>query len=313
MRKTLVLAFGGNALIEQNQDSFSQQYNHLSKTIEYIANLYLENYQLLIVHGNGPQVGFTLRRSELAQHEIKPIPLDYAVAESQGSIGFMFQRALHNALVARHQNARIATLITQTCVNPNDPAFSNPSKPVGGFMSAEEAKKMQDNLDWSVMEDSGRGWRRCVASPKPISVVESKLIAQLLDDNVIVIAGGGGGIAVSQQEDNRFIGVEAVIDKDLTAAILAADLCADVFLIPTGVPKVAIRFGKADQQWLDEVSIQQANKFIADNELGKGSMQPKVEAILSYLSKCPNGRGIITNPTSIQSALRKEAGTHFIR
>lgn len=313
MNKTIVLAFGGNALIEGDKNSFPEQYTHLTQTIEYIAGLFLEGYRVLVVHGNGPQVGFTLRRSELAQHEVDPIPLDYAVAESQGAIGFMFQRALHNVLKERGKTARIATLVTQTCVDMNDPAFKNPSKPVGGFMSAEQAKKMQETLGWSIMEDAGRGWRRCVASPKPVSIVESELIGQLLDDGVLVIAGGGGGIAVSEQEDGSLAGVEAVIDKDLTAAILASDLHADVFIIPTGVPQVAIHYGKPNQQWLNELSITEAQGLIDTDEFGKGSMQPKVEAVLSYLAACPEGRGIITNPPSIQDALRKKAGTHFIR
>lgn len=312
MAKTVVIAFGGNALIDNSGDtSFPHQYDCLTRTVGHIADLKASGWNVLVVHGNGPQVGFSLQRSELAKAEVCPIPIDYAVAESQGAIGFMFQRALNNEMRLRGMACEIATLVTQTIVDVEDPAFHAPSKPVGSFLSETQAKDMQAQFGWAVMEDVGRGWRRCVASPKPKQVVETAMIQHLLARDAIVIAGGGGGIAVCENADGQLESLEAVIDKDLTAAILASALQADYLLIPTGVPQVAIRFGQPDQQWLDKLDIAQAQALIEQGEFGKGSMQPKVEALLQYVTACPQGCGVITNPPSMLEALAGRSGTRI--
>lgn len=310
MNKILVVAFGGNALIDDSGDvSFSHQYQYLTSVINHIVDLKEQGYKILIVHGNGPQVGFSLRRSELAQSEVPILPIDYAVAESQGAIGFMFQKALFSELARRNNATKVISLITQTLVNEADPAFKVPTKPIGGFMSENQALQMQKKFGWSIMEDSGRGWRRVVASPKPIAVLETPIIQDLLAQGTIVIAAGGGGIAVSQDESGTITSLEAVIDKDLTASILASNLNAEYFLIPTGVSQVAINFGQSNQQWLSELTVNEANRLITQNQFGKGSMLPKVEAILSYLEKYPAGQGIITDPASMTKAVKGLAGT----
>lgn len=312
MNKIIVIAFGGNALIDNSGDiSFSYQYEYLCRSIKYIADLKEQGWKILIVHGNGPQVGFSLRRSELAKSEIPELPLDYAVAESQGSIGFMFQKALNNEFLRRKSSANIISLVTQTLVDFQDPAFKHPTKPVGSFMSKEEAEVMSEKYHWNIMEDSGRGWRRVVASPRPIKVIETSIIRSLLEKDTIVIAAGGGGIAVSETNDRDIISLEAVIDKDLSASILAVDLQADYFLIPTGVEKVAVNFGKPNQEWLSSLDVKTAEKLIDNQEFGKGSMQPKIEAILAYLKKCPTGNGVITDPPSILKALAGLEGTRI--
>lgn len=310
--KTLVVAFGGNALLDDSgNQSFDYQYQIVCQAVKQIADLYLAGWKVLVVHGNGPQVGFELRRSELARHEVSPVPLDYAVAETQGSIGYMFQRALYNELAKRDIAAKVVVLLTQTIVDSQDAAFANPSKPVGSFMDEQTAKQMQQEAGWAVMEDAGRGWRRAVASPKPIRVVETEQIRAMLEQGSIVVAAGGGGMAVSEDRSGCLKGLEAVIDKDLTASLLAVDLQAQYLLIPTGVEKVAIYFGKPEQQWLDTLSPEKAHEFMTQGQFGKGSMQPKIEALLKYIEAYPQGRGIITSPNSIAKALAGETGTHI--
>lgn len=311
-KQTLVVAFGGNALLDNSgKQSFHDQYHVLCQAVRHIADVYLAGWQVLIVHGNGPQVGFELRRSELAQPELDPVPLDYAVAQTQGSIGFMFQRALYNELHQRGVAPKIAVLLTQTLVSRQDPAFAAPSKPVGSFMDEATAKHMQQQLGWHIMEDAGRGWRRAVASPKPTRVLETEHIRALLAQDTIVVAAGGGGIAVCEDEQGSLNGVEAVIDKDLTASLLAVDLQAQYLLIPTGVEKVAIDFGQPNQQWLDKLSVSQAQTLLAQGQFGKGSMQPKIEALLQYVATYPQGHGIITHPSLMAQALAGQAGTHL--
>ncbi|MDD0824288.1 carbamate kinase [Mannheimia sp. AT1] len=312
MDKLLVVAFGGNALIsDPHRTDFNHQYECLSQSVDNILSLQELGWKILIVHGNGPQVGFSLQRSEIAKKEVSPISIDYAVAESQGSIGFMFQRAIYNELKKRNLDFQVATLITQTLVDRNDPAFLVPSKPVGCFMTEKQAKEKELALGWSVMEDSGRGFRRTVASPEPKKVLETSIIKSLLERHSIVIAGGGGGIAVCEDSQGYLSGVEAVIDKDLTAALLAIELNARYLLISTGVPKVAINFGKPNQQWLDKLSKSDAQDLIDKGEFGEGSMLPKIEALLKYISVCPKGCGIITTPALMMDALLSKNGTRI--
>jgi carbamate kinase len=308
-----LVAVGGNALIRSKQEeSLHQQYDAVSQTAEHVVNLISAGWRVVLTHGNGPQVGFILRRSEIAEGEVPIVPLDFAVGDTQGAIGFMFQNALGNVLRRRGLKTSVVALVTQTVVSPDDPAFNAPDKPIGTLMAQADAERLAAKLGWRIAEDSGRGWRRVVASPKPLRVVESPVIRQLLDQEVLVVACGGGGIAVVEHADGTLHSVEAVIDKDRASALLAIDLDADLLLIPTGVEQVAIHFGTPQQRWLDKLELQEAEQLLREGQFGVGSMGPKVEAVLSYLRQRPGGRGLITTPEAIGRALQGETGTHFL-
>lgn len=314
LRKLAVIAVGGNALIlDDTHNSIPDQYRAVVETAHHIADMIAAGWDVVVTHGNGPQVGFILRRSELASAEVDPVPLDYAVGDTQGAIGYMFQKALGNALRSRNITRPVVALVTQVRVSPDDPAFWAPAKPIGAFFSAETALQRQQELGWSLMEDAGRGWRRTVASPQPQEIIESGVISGLLEQGCVVIACGGGGIPVVRGDDLQLRGVEAVIDKDLASALLATELGADLLLIPTGVEQVAVDFGKPTQRWLSTLSVEQAQALIDDEQLGAGSMQPKVEAILQFVQMAQaNGvqaSGLITRPAAINAALRHETGT----
>ena len=313
-RPLAVVAVGGNALIRDDlHASIPDQSLAVIETAGHIADLIARGWRVVVTHGNGPQVGFILRRSELAAAEVSPVPLDYAVGDTQGAIGYMFQRALGNELTRRGMTQPVVAVVTQTRVNPGDPAFHHPNKPVGAFMDEATARARESALGWSVMEDAGRGWRRTVASPQPQEIVESDVIHELLDRYAVVIACGGGGIPVVRDTDGQLHGVEAVVDKDRASALLAERLEADLLLIPTGVDQVAVRFGKPDQRWLKHLTLEEADELIASGELGAGSMQPKVEAIASFVSGASlcgrQARGLITSPASIVAALEGHTGT----
>ncbi|GAB7129466.1 carbamate kinase [Silvimonas sp. JCM 19000] len=309
-----VVAVGGNALIRDDQHtSIPDQYEAVIDSVSHIAPLIEAGWNVVLTHGNGPQVGFILRRSEMAAAELAPVPLDYAVGDTQGAIGYMFQKALSNALQRRGLSKPVITLVTQTRVSLSDPAFRKPAKPVGAFLDEATARLRQQELGWSVMEDAGRGWRRTVASPQPQEILESGLIAHLIEQGCVVIACGGGGIPVVRDAAQQLQGVEAVIDKDLASALLASQLGADLLLIPTGVEQVAINFGKPEQQWLHQLSVEQAQALIAAGQFGAGSMLPKVEAILGFVEQSrQQGKtacGLITSPAAIGRALAHETGT----
>ena len=309
-----IVAVGGNALIRDDQhDSIPDQYNAVIESAGHIAEMIEAGWDLVLTHGNGPQVGFILRRSELAADEVRPVPLDYAVGDTQGAIGYMFQKALSNALRLRGIHRQVVTVVTQTRVSRDDPAFLNPAKPIGAFLDEATARRRQKELGWTLMEDAGRGWRRTVASPQPLEIIERDVIANLLSQGCVVIACGGGGIPVLVDDQHQITGVEAVIDKDLASALLAEQLGADLLLIPTGVEQVAINFGQPDQRWLDTLSMAEANALIAQNQFGAGSMLPKVEAILRFVAYSQQhgrkGKGLITSPEAIRRALDHETGT----
>jgi carbamate kinase len=266
-------------------------------------------WNVVLTHGNGPQVGFILRRSEIADGQVPTVPVRYAVGDTQGAIGFMFQNALSNALARRGIRMPVVALVTQTVVDPRDPAFEKPEKPIGSFMTEEVARQFAEALGWSVMRDGDRGWRRAIASPKPRRVVEAPIIERLAREGTLIIACGGGGIAVEELEGGELRGVEAVIDKDRASALLAIQMKADLLMIPTGVPRVAIRYGQPDQQWLDRVSVAQAETYAAEGHFGAGSMGPKIEALLAFVKARAGGRGVITDAESIERALRGETGT----
>jgi carbamate kinase len=267
-------------------------------------------WDVIVTHGNGPQVGYILRRSELSAHELHTIPLDYCGSNTQGSIGYMFQTALQNEFKRRGMSNQAATVVTQTLVDRNDPAFQHPTKPIGSFMDEKTALQHRDTDGWAVMEDAGRGWRRVVASPRPVRIVQHETIMALIRAGFTVGGVGGGGIPVIENEQGDIEGVEAVIDKDLASALFASSIDADLFLISTEVEKVAINFNKPNVQWLDHLTVADAQRYLAEGQFGKGSMEPKIQAVLDFLNR-GGKQAIITNPDNMLRALRGETGTHF--
>jgi carbamate kinase len=311
-RKIAVVAIGGNSLIKDEQHkSVEDQYQAAKETTLHIADMIETGWDVAIGHGNGPQVGFILRRSEIAarvegMHEI---PLDVCGADSQGAIGYALQQTLQNELYKRRIKKNVATVITQVLVDRNDKAFQNPSKPIGSFMDETEAKRRESDMGWSVIEDAGRGWRRVVASPLPKEVVELETVKALLNAGVVVITVGGGGIPVIDVADGEYKGVAAVIDKDYASSLLARAIKADLFLISTAVEKVAINFGKPNEKWLDRMTLDQAKKYLTEGiHFAKGSMAPKIQAIIWYL-EAGGMQALITSHENIGRALRGETGT----
>jgi carbamate kinase len=256
-------------------------------------------------------VGFILRRSEIALGEVPPVPMDYAAADLQGAIGYMFQRALRNEFTRRAQNRSAIAVVTQVLVDRNDPAFADPAKPIGSHMDEETARRRAAELGWIVREDAGRGWRRVVPSPLPQGIVEIDEIEHLVTAGYVVIACGGGGIPVLQGDDGDLRGVEAVIDKDLASSMLARELNADLFVISTSVARVAVNFGRPDQRWLERLTRAEAEAYLAEGHFAEGSMAPKIRAIIAYLDR-PGRRGLITDPANIGRALDGQAGTLIV-
>jgi carbamate kinase len=312
MPKIAVVAVGGNSLITDAQHrTVPDQYAAAAESMHHIVDMLEQGWNVVVTHGNGPQVGFILRRSELARHELHEVPLDSCGADTQGAIGYMFQRALHNEFKRRGLARQAATIVTQTLVDRRDPAFERPSKPIGSFMSEAEARQKMSDEGWTMVEDAGRGWRRVVASPKPQEILELDSIKALLNQGAVVIAVGGGGIPVMETDNGDLAGVEAVIDKDYASALLASALPADVFVISTAVEKVALNYNKPDQRWLDRLTLAEAKQYLADGHFHKGSMGPKIEAIVSYLER--GGRqAVITNPENLGRALAGETGTWIV-
>ena len=312
MSKIAVVAVGGNSLIKDSKhQSVYDQYTAAAESSKHVAGMIEQGWDVLLTHGNGPQVGFILRRSELSREELHPVPLDYCGADTQGAIGYMFQRALRNEFSRRGIDKHAATVITQTLVDKDDPAFKAPSKPIGSFMDPPTAHAHEQDDGWSVVEDAGRGWRRVVPSPLPLKIVEFDAIVALIQAGFTVIASGGGGIPVIE-ENGQLLGVEAVIDKDYAASTLARDLKADLFVITTQVDKVALNFGKPDQQLLDTLTLAEAKEYLAQGHFLKGSMGPKVQAIIWYLEG-GGTEALITSPENIERGLRGETGTRFVR
>jgi carbamate kinase len=312
-QKRAVVAIGGNALIkDQLRISPADQYDALREITEHIAQMILAGWQVVLAHGNGPQVGFALRRSELAAGELPQEPLDVCGADTQGWIGYYLQQNLRNSLRRLGSSLDPVTLITQVEVNPEDPAFRSPSKPIGGFMSRDEALYRQ-SCGWAVMEDAGRGWRRVVPSPLPLRIVEQTAISALIESGAVVIAAGGGGIPVVSNGQGSLHGVDAVIDKDLSAALLANAIGAETLILSTSVERVALNFGQPNQVWLDQLTLDQARGYLADgSHFARGSMGPKIQAAVSYL-ECGGTRAIITATTGIWRALNGQTGTHIVR
>jgi carbamate kinase len=311
-RMISVVAIGGNSLIKDKlHQTVEDQYQAAKETTYHIADMIEAGWDVAISHGNGPQVGFILRRSEIA-HKVKgmhEIPLDVCGADSQGAIGYALQQSLQNELFKRGIKKNVATIITQVLVDREDPGFRHPSKPIGSFMAAEDARQREQDMGWSVVEDAGRGWRRVVPSPLPKKVVELETIRSLLNAGVVVITVGGGGIPVIDTGNGEFRGTAAVIDKDFASSLLAQHIKADLLLISTAVDKVALNFGKPEQKFIDHMTLSEARQYLAEGiHFAEGSMAPKIQAIIWYL-EAGGKKAIITNPENIGRALRGEAGT----
>jgi carbamate kinase len=314
-QKIAVVAIGGNSLIkDKSHQSVEDQYQAAKETTYHIADMIESGWEVAIGHGNGPQVGFILRRSEIA-HKVEgmhEIPLDVCGADSQGAIGYALQQNLQNEFVRRNIKKDVTTVITQVAVDRNDQAFKNPSKPIGSFMDEEDAKRRHKDLGWVVVEDSGRGWRRVVPSPIPQKVVELHSVKTLINSGVVVITVGGGGIPVVEDGPGQYMGTAAVIDKDYASSLLARQIKADLLLISTAVEKVALNFGKPNQQWIDKMTLEEAKAYLAEGtHFAKGSMAPKIQAIIWFL-EAGGKQAIITNPENISRALKGETGTWIV-
>jgi carbamate kinase len=311
-RKIAVVAIGGNSLIKDKQhQTVEDQYEAAMETAQHIAGMIEAGWDVAIGHGNGPQVGFILRRSEIA-HKVEgmhELPLDVCGADSQGAIGYALQQNLQNELRRRKIDKPVSTVVTQVLVDRDDPAFKTPSKPIGGFMEKDEADRRAEEMGWDVVEDAGRGWRRVVASPLPVEVVEFPAIKALVDAGVVVIAVGGGGIPVIDTGDRHFQGTAAVIDKDFASSLLAQLLNADLLLISTAVEKVALNFGKPNQEWVSHMTLSELKQYLDEGtHFAKGSMEPKMKAIVWFLES-GGKQAIVTDPQNIGRALKGETGT----
>ncbi len=314
MMPRLVIAIGGNSLIpDAEHRSVQDQYGAAGETDDHIAGLIEKGWDVAISHGNGPQVGFILRRSELASSELHEIPLDYCGADTQGAIGYMLQQNLANDFRQRGINKSVATVVTQVEVDRNDPAFQNPAKPIGSFMDEAEAIRRRDEEGWDVKEDAGRGWRRVVASPQPKRIVELEVIKDLLDAGVATIAVGGGGIPVVENEKGDLEGIAAVIDKDLASALLASQVDADLLLISTAVEKVALNFGTPEQTWVDQFTLAEVKERLAEGgHFAEGSMAPKMRAVVQFM-EAGGKEALITNPQNLERAMDGETGTRIVQ
>jgi carbamate kinase len=315
MKKVAVVAIGGNSLIKDKaHQTVEDQYQAAKETTRHIADMIEQGWDIVIGHGNGPQVGFILRRSEIA-HKVEgmhEVPLDACGADTQGAIGYALQQNLQNELYHRKIKKDVATIITQTLVDQDDPAFKNPTKPIGGFMDEGEATHRAREMGWTVVEDAGRGWRRVVASPQPKEIVELESIKTLINAGVVVIAVGGGGIPVIDTGNGDYAGIAAVIDKDYASSLLARKIEADLFLISTAVEKVALNFSKPEQRWVDKMTLSEAKKYLEEGlHFAKGSMAPKVQAIIWFL-EAGGKQALITNPENIGRALKGETGTWIL-
>jgi len=310
-RKIAVVAVGGNALIKDaKRQSIPDQFAAAKETMGYIAAMIAEGWDVVVTHGNGPQVGFILRRSELSLHELHPVPLDYCGADTQGAIGYMFQQSLRNEFKRRGMQRHAVTVVTQCLVDREDPAFKNPTKPIGSFLDEAGARiRMAEGKHF--IEDAGRGWREVVASPQPKEIIEAQAIKRLIESDFTVIGVGGGGIPVVENEDGDLVGTAAVIDKDFASSLLAREIDAELLLISTAVEKVAINFNKPDQRNLDKMTVGEAEHFIQEGHFAKGSMLPKIQAAISFL-KGGGQKALVTDPPNITRALAGKTGTWIV-
>lgn len=308
-QKLAVVAFGGNALLRpEDRGTQEEQIARAKQAARWLADIVRHGYKLIVVHGNGPQVGNILVQAEEASTKIPPQSLDVCVAQTEGSIGFLLQQAIRNRLESIGLGGEVATILTEVEVDPNDIAFKRPTKPIGPFFTRYRAEALERDLGWTMREDAGRGWRHVVPSPRPLRILNIKTVARMLDSAAVVVAAGGGGIPVVKGRDGQWRGIEAVIDKDFASARVASDLEADLFIILTGVPKVAIDFGKPTQRYLDRLTIAEAEKHLADGQFPAGSMGPKIEAAVQFVRACKR-QVLITDVEVLREALEGKDGT----
>jgi carbamate kinase len=313
MSKTAIVAIGGNAITRPDQrGTIPEQFANTRASAEHIVDMIEEGYNVIVTHGNGPQIGNILLRAEMAADILYPLPLDTCDADSQGGMGYMIQQVLSNALRKRGIQKTVVTLITQVIVDKNDPAFTNPTKPIGPFYERAKAEKYKAERGWAIVEDAGRGYRRVVPSPKPLDIVEKDAIRDLLLAGKIVICVGGGGIPVVKLADGSLVGVEAVVDKDLASSLLARVLHADLLLITTNVEKVALNYQTPNQRDLDKLTVADAKQYLAEGHFPPGSMGPKIQAAIEYLEE-GGKHAIITSIECLIKALHGDTGTHIFR
>ena len=304
-----VVAVGGNALIlDDNHKTVPDQFSAAKRAMKNVADIVEDGLNVVLTHGNGPQIGYILRRSELALSELHPVPMDYAGADTQGAIGYMFQKALRNEMVRRGMVREVISVVTQVKVAVEDKAFLTPTKPIGSYMQEEIANQMVERYGWTVSCEEGVGWRRIVPSPYPIEIVELDSIKQLIDAGTVVIACGGGGIPVVERSDGSIRGVEAVIDKDYASSMLASEINADLFVITTNVNKVAINYGRVEEHLLSEVSVTELIDHQSDGQFPVGSMGPKVDAAITFVQG-GGSMSIITDIDNLSSAIKGKTGT----
>lgn len=313
MGKLAVVAIGGNSLIKSaERQSVPDQWEAMGETAGHIAGMVQQGWDIVITHGNGPQVGFILLRSELASHVLHTVPLDVCGADTQGAIGYMAQMMLDDALARRGLRRSTATVVTRVVVDGNDPGFQNPTKPIGPFYKQNQAERYRTERGWKVKEDAGRGWRRVVPSPRPLEIIETEAIQNLLRAGFLVVGVGGGGIPVVREPDGRLRGVEAVIDKDLASSLLARTIKADLFLISTAVERVALNYKKLDERSLDRMTLAEAKRYLAEGHFPAGSMGPKIQAAIDYL-EAGGKEVLITMPETLERGLAGDTGTRIVR
>jgi carbamate kinase len=310
--KTIVIAIGGNSLIRDARHmSVPDQYAAVVQSARHIADLLERRCRVVITHGNGPQVGFILRRSEHSRGILHEVPLDSIVADTQGALGYQIQQALGNEFRRRGLQHPVVSVVTQTVVERDDPAFAHPTKPIGEFYTREQAEERRRVEQWTMVEDAGRGWRRVVASPQPVRIVEAEVIRHLADAGYVVVAAGGGGIPVIAIEPGVLTGVAAVIDKDLASAVLAHEIGADLFVISTAVDKVCLNFGRPDQRALDSLTVAEARRYLAEGHFAPGSMRPKIEAAIRFLEG-GGGEALITGADTLDHVFDGHTGTRIV-
>ena len=306
-----IVSIGGNTLIRKGEKgTIEEQFEHTEKCMAYIAKMASQGKRIVITHGNGPIVGNIVIRNEAAKDIIPPMPLYICNADSEGGIGFMLQQALYNQLEKLNAHRDVATIVTQVVVDKNDPAFSKPAKPIGPFYTKEEAERIKQQKGWTIHEDSNRGYRRVVPSPKPLKVIEADIIKRLAMDGVIVIAAGGGGVPVVEVNEGKLQGIDAVIDKDLTTAVLANAIGAETFIDLTQTDSVYINYGKQNQKPLNRPALSEVKKYLTRGEFPPGSMGPKIEAAIEFL-ETGGKEVIITTPELVEAAMKGKAGTRI--
>ncbi|MGN6185392.1 MAG: carbamate kinase [Thermoanaerobaculia bacterium] len=311
-QKLAVVAFGGNALLRpEDRGTQEEQIARAKQAARWLAEIVRSGYKLIVVHGNGPQVGNILIQAEEASTKIPPQTLDVCGAQTQGAIGFLLQQAIRNRLESIGIGGEVATVLTEVEVDANDPAFKRPTKPIGPFFTRYRAESLERDLGWTMREDAGRGWRHVVPSPRPLRILNLQTISHMLDTATVVIAAGGGGIPVVKGRDGQWRGIEAVIDKDFASAKLATDLDADLFIILTGVSKIALDFGKPTQQFLSRMTVAEAEKHLADGQFPAGSMGPKVESAMQF-AKTSKKEVLVTDVDVLREALEGKDGTRIV-